>query len=227
MTAEIVRMEQYRYNTPRTIPGALKALDELEVQLISAKTYEELHRMVDAANAFKLLYKDIERVRHRAEEVVLAGHARIGEELAKIPIPPGPGRGKRGSRSGTPFPGPGATGIVRSSRHRQMKIAEAKREGKLEAVVSELRSEGKNATPHAVYQRVSQKRKGREEHIDQINRFIRRLGKSWYDTNMDIKKWFRTHKRVNAEDRAALAKQLYSVSDSMMNFANDITNGDE
>jgi hypothetical protein len=55
------------------------------------------------------------------------------------------------------------------------------------------------------------------------NLFIRRMNTTWYDLNMDIKKWCRVHNNVNHD---ALIKQLYAIADSMMNFANDLQQGE-
>ena len=125
-----------------TVAQALKALDAMERQLTAAKTYDQIRKVIKEANAIKVLLGDVEAVKIRAEDAVLAGSVRIGEEIRKVP--------KAGNRF-TPAGKSGRAGIGLSgtTRSRLTKLAEAGLDAVKEAAI-ELRSEGKDATPRAV-----------------------------------------------------------------------------
>jgi hypothetical protein len=57
----------------------------MERELSQASTYDEIRKVVDHAEALRLLFGDIDIVKAEAEDVILAGGARIGEEIAKVP----------------------------------------------------------------------------------------------------------------------------------------------
>ena len=69
----------------RSIPAALKALAQLSREISSARTFDQLRKLEDAAKAIQLIYRDIDAVKQSAEDVVLDAHVRIGEELNSNP----------------------------------------------------------------------------------------------------------------------------------------------
>jgi hypothetical protein len=107
----------------QTVPAALRALTAMEKQVGSAKTYKEIKQVEDAAAALKILFKDVDEVKHECELVIIEARARIGQELESIPKATGKrerdrrGRMTKGSTRGT-FGGRQATGIPMVSRHR-------------------------------------------------------------------------------------------------------------
>jgi hypothetical protein len=68
-----------------TVPAALKALAAMERQLTSAKTYDDIRRIIKEANALKILLNDVAEVKAAAEDAILLGNRRIAEELCKVP----------------------------------------------------------------------------------------------------------------------------------------------
>jgi hypothetical protein len=68
-----------------TIPQAVNALARMEAELDSAKSYEQIRKLADAAEALKLLFRDVKEVKDKAELVVLTANARIGEEIKRGP----------------------------------------------------------------------------------------------------------------------------------------------
>ena len=66
-----------------TIPQAVAALANMELD--SAESYAQIRKLVDAAEALKILFRHIAEVKNKAELVVLAANARIGEEIKLIP----------------------------------------------------------------------------------------------------------------------------------------------
>ena len=101
-----------------TVPQALKALAAMEQQLTTAKTYEDLRRVITEANALKVLMNDVAEVKVAAENAILLGSKRIAEELRNVPKAGGPGRGKRLPLRGKSLFGKAATGIKHSTRAR-------------------------------------------------------------------------------------------------------------
>lgn len=126
-----------------SIPKALQALSVMEAELDSARTYESIRRIVDAAEALKLLLRDVAEVKQQAEWVVLLGNMRIGEEIRNVP------KAKTGPKLFTPegkqLSGRQALAIPGTSRSRLQKLAILGRK-KLEAIARELWQVGKDAT---------------------------------------------------------------------------------
>ena len=78
-------LSKISHNHIASIPAAIKALAAMEHQLSQTSTYDEIRKLVDQAEALKLLFSDIDIVKAEAEDVILAAGARIGEEIAKVP----------------------------------------------------------------------------------------------------------------------------------------------
>jgi N6-adenosine-specific RNA methylase IME4 len=134
-----------------TVPGALKALGAMARQLESAKTYNEIRKIVDAAAALKLLFKNVDAVKAKAEDVILAASARIGEEIRKVPkatAPHGKKAAKNPSRVKDSKSGRERLGISSAARSRFQKLADAK--PKLKAIAKRIRESGGDATVGAV-----------------------------------------------------------------------------
>lgn len=139
-----------------TVPAAIKALAAMERELSQASTYAEIRKIVDQAEALKLLFRDIDIVKAEAEDVILSAGARIGEEIAKVPKGRGPG-GSKGSKTAITAQGKSSRKDAMPSgtqRARYQKLAAAK--PKLKAIAKKLREQGKDATPTAVVRELSQ-----------------------------------------------------------------------
>ena len=131
------------------VPRALKALAALERELSQAATCDEIRKVVDQAEAFKLLFGDIDVV--EAEDVILAAGARIGEEIAKVP--------KANARRRITTQGKWSAGRKEAlasgtQRARFQKLAAAKPD--LKAIAKKLREQGKEATPTAIVRELTQ-----------------------------------------------------------------------
>ena len=134
-----------------SVPAALKALAAMEQQLEAASTYEKLRRILQAAEALKVLLRHVDEVRQNAEWVIISANARIGEELKKVPKAtrphrPGDKNLPRGedSKSGKAAAMPSGT-----SRHRLEKLAAISKPVR-RRIVEELWKAGGNATIKAV-----------------------------------------------------------------------------
>lgn len=136
-----------RTNVP-SISHALQTLVAMEKELTTAKTYDEIRRVIQEASALKVLLGHVDEVKAQAEDTILVAHARIGEEQAKVPKAK-PGPQKIGSQAGTEPTGKAATGIPKTNRHRNSKLATAGISA-VKATAAKLREEGKDATPRAV-----------------------------------------------------------------------------
>jgi N6-adenosine-specific RNA methylase IME4 len=131
-----------------SVPAALKALAAMERELSQASTYAAIRKIIDAGEALKLLFRDVDVVKAEAEDVILAAGARIGEEIGKIP--------KAGNRFTAQGKSVGRKAAMPSgtSRARYQKLAAAK--PKLKAIAKRLREQGKDATPTAVVRELTQ-----------------------------------------------------------------------
>jgi len=149
-------------NVP-TISGAKRALAALSKQLDSAKTYDQLKKIERSAEALKLLFRNVDEVKHECEIVILDARSRIGDELSKVEKAGGRPK-KIGSAQGTNKPGRQATGIPKVSRHRLGKLAGLGK-AKRTAVARNLQRQGKDATPTAVLREVKEEeiKAGRQE----------------------------------------------------------------
>ena len=137
-----------------TVPAAINALVAMERELSQASTYIEIRKIVDQAEALKLLFRDIDIVKAQAEDVILAAGARIGEEIAKVPKATHKGGPKKQSPAQGKSVGREATGLAHTTRARYQKLAAAK--PKLKAIAAKLREQGKDATPTAVVRELAQ-----------------------------------------------------------------------
>jgi N6-adenosine-specific RNA methylase IME4 len=70
---------------PKTVPQAKKALEALSHDVEAAKTYDAIRAIERAADAIKLLFHEIEDIRHQAEEVVVLANHRIAIEVRAMP----------------------------------------------------------------------------------------------------------------------------------------------
>jgi N6-adenosine-specific RNA methylase IME4 len=131
-----------------TIPQAVAALANMERELDSAKSYKQIRKLADAAEALKILFQDVAEVKNKAELVVLAANARIGEEIRAIPKRHGPGRGKHLPAAVNVF-GKTETGIPGTNRSRLQKIA-AIPKPELKAIATSIQESGGDATVSAV-----------------------------------------------------------------------------
>ena len=93
-----------------TIPQAVAALANMERELDSAESYAQIRKLADAAEALKILFRHVAEVKNKAELVVLAANARIGDEIKLIP---------KANKHQSPMAG---TGIPHTSRLRLQKI---------------------------------------------------------------------------------------------------------
>jgi hypothetical protein len=70
---------------PKSIPEVRRALAAMGRDLDAARTYEQIRRIEQTAEAFKKLFAEVEDVRRQAEEVIILARHRIGQELANTP----------------------------------------------------------------------------------------------------------------------------------------------
>jgi len=63
----------------------LSALTDYEREPDSTRTYQQIRKIIQAAEALKLLGRDVAEVKQKAERVIIIGNRRIGEEIRKVP----------------------------------------------------------------------------------------------------------------------------------------------
>ena len=188
-----------------SIPAAMKALDLLATEVLARKTYEELNKLVTAAKAIKLLHQDIEVVKQRAEDVILAAMRKIAEELDKVPKAGGPGRGKTSPTGGKSLSGKAATGIKPQMRSRLGKLVKASTD-EIAVVTTRLRKAGKDASPHAVIRELTQgdKQERRTERERELADKITALPTKQYGVIYADPEWrFEPWSRKTGLDRSA------------------------
>lgn len=127
-----------------SIPKALKALSAMERELDEPRTYSEIQQIIAAAEAFKLLLREVDAVKRQAEWVILVGNMHVGEEIQKVPK----GNKHQFTQAGK-LTGRGALSIPGTPRARLVKLAKA---GKLRLreIAVELWDAGKDATIRGV-----------------------------------------------------------------------------
>lgn len=146
---------------PKTVPQAKKALGALSHDIDSAKTYEAIRAIERAADAIKLLFHEIEDIRHQAEEVVVLANHRIGTEIKAIPAAKGGGdqRSKHrlpknaGDRASLKEQVGSKTRGLRLKKLAKLAKPEVKR------IITKLHDEGKEATVSAVIKFVADETK--------------------------------------------------------------------
>jgi hypothetical protein len=125
--------------------NTLKALNAMERELESSRTFEQIRKIVKAAEVLQRMERDLTEVKKKAEWVILVGNTRIGEEIKKVPKARGPG-GKKGTKAAFTPEGKGsgraATGIPGTSRSRLQKLAAIERP-KLRAMAEEMWESGR------------------------------------------------------------------------------------
>jgi hypothetical protein len=106
-----------------TVSSALKALEAMDRQLASARTYDEIRRVIREASAFKVLLGHVQEVKTKAEDTILVASVRIGEEIKRVPKAAGR-PAKILTRSGKNKSGRRGIGLSGTSRSRLTKLAE-------------------------------------------------------------------------------------------------------
>jgi N6-adenosine-specific RNA methylase IME4 len=134
-----------------SVPRALAALDKMESQLDSVRTYAALRKIQREADALGVLLGEVREVREHSQLVLVLVKRRIAEELDKVRKERGPG-GKKGTtafRKAAKSSGRAATGVPKDSRSRLGKLLSITKD-KLRAVVKELHTANKDATDAAI-----------------------------------------------------------------------------
>lgn len=149
-----------------TVPKALAALTALRRELTAAKTYDAIKKIIREAEALNVLLGHVVEVKAAAEDTILLGTKRIAVEIRKIPKASGrPEKNRRAAKNS----GREATGIPKDTRSRIGKLADVPDE-KILDTAADLRAHGKDGTPRAVIETLTQgnkraKRAAREEKL--------------------------------------------------------------
>jgi N6-adenosine-specific RNA methylase IME4 len=206
-------LSKISHNHIASIPAAIKALAAMEHQLSQTSTYDEIRKLVDQAEALKLLFSDIDIVKAEAEDVILAAGARIGEEIAKVP--------KANARRRITAQGKSSAGRKDAmpsgtQRARYQKLAAAKPE--LKAIAKKLRDQGKDATPTAVVRELTQgdKKKHRSAREAELGARQIALPTKKYGVILADPEWrFEPWSRETGMDRAADNHYPTSVTETI------------
>jgi N6-adenosine-specific RNA methylase IME4 len=132
----------------RNVPAIRRAkaeLVKLGEQLDSARTYDAIRKVERRAEAIKVLFREVDEVKHECEIVIIDARARIGEELKDVPKV-GPRFTPRGKSKGS---NKGATGVPGTSRSRYQKLADLGKQQR-HAIARDLQAAGKDATVKAI-----------------------------------------------------------------------------
>jgi hypothetical protein len=133
-----------------TAREALRTLAALEREADSAKTYKELLKVMALADAIKRVGRNIIEVRQKAEWVILASHARAGDQILQVPKGAGGDRRSNLARERNLKSGRDATGVPGWARARHVKVSNARREKLLRPIAESIWATGKEATAGAV-----------------------------------------------------------------------------
>jgi N6-adenosine-specific RNA methylase IME4 len=124
---------------PKSVSQAKRALDALDKDIGSAKTYEAIRKIERVADAIKLLFFEIEEIRHKSEQVIVLANHRIGKELA-------PDARKTNALKGRLKLPSLADQVGSQKRGRRLKQLAALDANHVKRVVAELQDAGKEAT---------------------------------------------------------------------------------
>jgi site-specific DNA-methyltransferase (adenine-specific) len=124
----------------------------MERDIDAASTYAEIRRLERQAEAIKVLHREIEDVRQKAEWVILVARRRVGEELEKAPVARGGGDQRSNHRvpAGSGGPATLAQQVGSQKRGVNLKKLAALAKGELKKAAEALWDAGKEATQTAI-----------------------------------------------------------------------------
>ena len=144
---------------PKSVPQAKRALTALGRDIDAAKTYDAIRRIERAADAIKLLFAEVEAIRHQAEEVVVLANHRIGTEIKAAPVATGSrGQGRPGlgaSRRAAPKQATLKEQVGSQKRGLRLKRLADLGKPEVQRIIKTLHDEGKDATVSAVIKYVA------------------------------------------------------------------------
>ena len=121
----------------RSVPKVLASLDALKKN--AAKTYDDLKRIERAAEAIRVWHSDIEEIKHKAEDVILDAHIKLGEETKKIEKAKGGRPAKTPATKGRGLPTFKERGLTYKEVSKAQRLAETPK-STINAVKKELRT---------------------------------------------------------------------------------------
>ena len=147
-----------------SIPKAVAMLEAMQVELTTAKTYEQIRRVIREATALKVLLGEVDIVKATAEDTILTALWYIGEELKKVPKANKHQFPLEGKLSGKE-----ATGVKHTARSRYGKLASVPM-SKVKETSAALRKQGKDATVKAVVTELTygDKKRRRAERVEKM-----------------------------------------------------------
>lgn len=131
---------------PKTVPAAKRALEALDRDIHSAKTYEAIRRIERIADAIKRLFKEVDEIREQAETVLIMGSHRIGSELAAAPVAKAGRPAKNRSPEGTNSPASLAEQVGSKKRGLRLKKLAAVPADEVRKIIGQIHEDGKEAT---------------------------------------------------------------------------------
>jgi N6-adenosine-specific RNA methylase IME4 len=142
---------------PKTVPAAKRALAALQRDLGAAETYDTIRRVERAADAIRMLFREIEDIRRQAEVIIILANYRIGTELRSMPVAKGGGD----RRSDHPLPPDAGDKSLKDhvgsrTRGTRLKQLAALGEDEVKRVIATLHDAGKDATVSAVVKAVAE-----------------------------------------------------------------------
>lgn len=193
-----------KQNVP-SVPRALAALVSMEHELAATKTYDGIRKIIREASALKVLLGHVNEVKAQAEDTILIGNRRIGEEIKKVPKASGGDRKSNLPRVGNLKGGREKIGVAHTSRSRLQKLADVP-VAKLKIVSKELRAAGKDATVNAVVREITQgdKKERRNTRERELGAKIKALPDRRYGVILADPPWkFEVYSKDTGMDRAA------------------------
>lgn len=195
---------------PQSPALAKRALIEMERELGTARTYEDIRRIEAWAELLKKLFAGVEEVRLQAEQTIVLASHRIGEELRKPPVAKG---GQPYQATGTakvPVAPTLAQQVGSKNRGLRLKgLGEAPREV-VTRTIKLLQAKGVEATVGAVLKTLKgdNKAERRQERLvelsDRTRAAAKTLGAKRYNVIYADPPWrFEPYSRETGMDRAA------------------------
>lgn len=193
---------------PKSIPAAKRALGALREDIEAAKTYAAIRKIERAAEAIKLLFQEVEDIRHQSETVIVLANYRIGRELAAKP----PAKGarvagtKRGTTRVSEEPASLKDQVGSTTRGKRLKKLAALPAAEIEKTIAKLHEAGKDANVTSVLKLVAgdDKAERRAERERALGAKVRALPDKRYGVIVADPEWrFEPWSRKTGMDRAA------------------------
>jgi len=188
--------------------ATIKTLSRLEKQIDSARTDKAIKQAIRKAESIKILFREVNAIRQRAEWVIACAKLRIATEIHKTPKATRPARWDDRKSNGTEIlAGRASTGVDKDERSKLLRFYEHTRDKPgLRRWMEPIWAEGEEATVTSILREINhsthaERRASREQ---KLGRWIRTLPDKKYGVMLADPPWkFKTRSAKGLTSRSA------------------------